>query len=148
MASSTPDSDNKRRRTASPDDGRVLLSIYHLLPYHLTAIADYLPQTSRALFAVASRPNDNEASKAVIASTANEGWETLDFADVGDLAARLNDNDIHALLLVIDAKNKMKRICLTGCNNFVGHGLEPLRESVVLEHICIPLSLDWNECLR
>ena len=96
MASSTPDSDNKRRRTAPPDDGRVLLSIYHLLPYHLTAIADYLPQTSRALFAVASRPNDNEASKAVIASTANEGWETLDFADVGDLAARLNDSDVQS----------------------------------------------------
>ena len=133
--------DNKRRRTASPNDDGGVLSIYHLLPYHLTAIADYLPQTSRALFAVASRPNDNEASKAVIASTANEGWETLDFADVGDLAARLNDSDLHALLLVIDAKNKMKRISLTGCNNIVGHGLEPLRESVVLEHICIPLPL-------
>jgi len=37
--------------------------------------------------------------------------------------------------------SKMKRICLTGCNNIVGHGLEPLRESVVLEHICIPLPL-------
>ena len=112
MASSTPDSDNKRRRTASPDDGRVLLSIYHLLPYHLTAIADYLPQTSRALFYVAlkstseafvtmnmdgQQPNDNEASKAVIASSANEGWgSTLDFADEGDLAERLNDNDVHA----------------------------------------------------
>ena len=88
------------------------------------------------------QPNDNEASKAVIASSANEGWgSTLDFADEGDLAERLNDNDVHALLLVIDAKNKMKRICLTGCNNIVGHGLEPLRESVVLEHICIPLPL-------
>ena len=54
------------------------------------------------------QPNDNEASKAVIMPSAKEGWETLDFADVGDLAARLNDNDIHALLLVIDAKNKMK----------------------------------------
>ena len=36
----------------------------------------------------------------------------------------------------------MKRICLTGCNNIVGHGLESLRESVVLEHICIPLPLE------
>ena len=129
MASSTPDGDNKRRRTASPNDDGGVLSIYHLSRDNLTAVVDYLPQTSRAIFAVAltmdgQRPNDNEASKAVIVSPANEGWETLDFADVGDLAARLNDNDIHALLLVIDAKNKMKRICLTGCNNFVGRGLE------------------------
>ena len=112
MASSTPDSDNKRRRTASPDDGRVLLSIYHLLPYHLTAIADYLPQTSRAIFAVAlastleafvtkDGQQPNEASKAVIMSSANEGWETLGFADVGHLAARLNDYRSAVLMLII-----------------------------------------------
>ena len=108
MASSAPDGDNKRRRTASPNDDGGVLSIYHLLPYHLTAIADYLPQTSRALFAVAltsseafvtmdgQQPNDNEASKAVIMSSENGGWGKLDFADVGDLAARLNDSDVQS----------------------------------------------------
>ena len=151
MASTTPDGDNKRRRTASPiDDDGSALSIYTLHRENLRAIADYLPQTSRALFAVALTSiseafvhgqQPNEASKAVIAS-ANEGWETLDFADVGDLAARLNDNDVHALLFVIDAKNKLKKLWLTGCNNIVGHGLEPLRQSVVLEHISTPLPLD------
>ena len=107
MASSTPGSNNKRRRTASPKDDGGALSIYHLLPDHLIAIADYLPQTSRAIFAVALTSTSetfvtkdgqqpNEASKAIILSSASEGWETLDFADIGDLAKRLNDSDVHA----------------------------------------------------
>jgi len=112
MASSTPGSNNKRRRTASPKDDGGALSIYHLLPDHLIAIADYLPQTSRAIFAVAlastleafvtkDGQQPNEASKAVIMSSANEGWETLDFADVGHLAARLNDYRSAVLMLII-----------------------------------------------
>ena len=112
MASSTPGSNNKRRRTASPKDDGGALSIYHLLPDHLIAIADYLPQTSRAIFAVAlastleafvtkDGQQPNEASKAVILLSANEGWETLDFADVGHLAARLNDYRSAVLMLII-----------------------------------------------
>ncbi len=37
-----------------------------------------------------------------------------------------------AILVCIDAKNKLKRLNLTNCFNVVGHGLEPLRSSTVL----------------
>ena len=140
MASSP---DSKRQRTASsPNNNGSTLSIVNLPHDHLTSILDYLPKTSVALFALALRGEHDEVSEAVISLSTNEYWDTLDFADIGDLAARLTDEHIRSLLLVIDANNNLKKLRLTGCTNFVGHGLEPLRESVVLEHICIDLSLE------
>ena len=63
-------------------------------------------------------------------------WGILDFIDVGkDLAQELTDDDIGAILVCIDAKNSLKRLNLTHCYNIVGHGLEPLRFSTVLERI-------------
>ena len=48
----------------------------------------------------------------------NYPMEVLDFEDIGDLAGRISDDDIVALLVCIDAKNNLKELQLTaGCKN-------------------------------
>ena len=140
---------------------------------HLTAIADYLPKSSRALFAVAlTAPSKSfcmlnwkgklsEASEAIISSTVSgpfilvpesngwedarlkdyyskDGWEKLDFIDSRDLSKKLDDDDIGAVLVCIDAKNKLKSLRL-GCIDIVGHALEPLREATTIEEIAFKM---------
>jgi len=80
------------------------------------------------------------ARKAIV----NYPMEVLDFEDIGDLAGRISDDDIVALLVCIDAKNNLKELQLTGCKNLIGYGLAPLRETSVLEHISLELPM---ECL-
>ena len=63
-------------------------------------------------------------------------WETLDFEDIEkELANKLSDDDIYAILKCINAQDVLKRLSLAGCINISGMGLEPLRGSVVLEQI-------------
>ena len=50
--------------------------------------------------------------------------------------------DIHAVLSVTEAQNKLKNLWLDGCNKLVGHGLEPLRNSIVVKRIGIDLALE------
>ncbi|KAL9186227.1 hypothetical protein ACHAXT_005465 [Thalassiosira profunda] len=95
------------------------------------------------------------ASKAIVSAYANEHgkdvWDIIDFEDIRgtlrksfrvgdnrfvqekDLAPELDDNDIGALLACIGATHIVRRIKLTGCTKVLGHGLEPLRGSMVLE---------------
>jgi len=70
------------------------------------------------------------------------GWEQLDLPfDMMDLerdidvklAAKIKDDDIGAVLVCTDAKNTLKKIRLRRCDGVAGHGLEPIRRSVVLE---------------
>ena len=82
----------------------------------------------------------NHHSKGAVEYYADAEWGTLDFVDVEkSLASKLTDDDIGAILLCIDAKNKLKRLNLTHCYNVVGRGLEPLRFSAVLEQIDLGL---------
>ena len=61
--------------------------------------------------------------------------DTLDFEDIEkSLAAKLNDEDINAILQCINAKN-LKRLKLAGCVNINGWGLYLLRRSSVLAQI-------------
>jgi len=70
----------------------------------------------------------------------NEEWETLDFIDIpASVASKLTDDDIRDVLLCLDAKNKLKRLTLTNCTSVVGHFLEPLRCSTVLEKLDLGL---------
>lgn len=145
---------SKRRRTSSPTaspNDSIIQSIVDLPNDQLVAIAEYLPKTSRALFAVALtadpkswhatgwKGKPSEASKAIIDSyptMVGEGWELLDFDDIErDLAEKMTDEIIGSILVCIDAKNILKefQFHLGRCKNIVGHGLEPLRGSSVLE---------------
>lgn len=132
--------DNSKRR-------RTTLASPNLVDLPLTAIADYLPSTNRLLLAVAFtapsssftstgwKANLSTASKAVLAS--KEYWE-LDFAEIREYTGDPSDEDLRALLLSIDAKNTLKTLRLEGCTQIVGHGLEPLGESTVLQCLSLP----------
>ena len=164
--------DSKRRRTSD-----TITSITQLPHDELSAIADYLPQISRGLLAVAlTAPSASfhtttgswncerelsDAGKAVISKkvpspyqiisldkSSSEGkkrmkeiqkarWEILDFNEIDDLAGKLSDDDVGALLVSIKAKKKLRILDIDCCQKIIGHGLEPLRGSTVLERIYI-----------
>lgn len=63
------------------------------------------------------------------------GWEVLDFDydNIDEsLAAKLTDDDIGALLVCIDAKNKLKMMNMKKLPQVVGYGLKPLMGSKLL----------------
>ena len=136
---------NKRRRTAD--------SLLAGLPdVVLTHVAAYLAKPSCALFAVAlSAPSSSwrecngearrqPSTTAIIASSFNGGGMEINFADVEkSLSSKLTDDDLHALLVCVDAKHRLERLKLAGCVNIIGHGLEPIRGSLVLEQIDLSL---------
>ena len=63
------------------------------------------------------------------------GWEHLDlpFDIDANFAAKITDDDIGAVLVCVDGKSNLKKLRLAYCRKIVGHCLEPLRGSVVLE---------------
>ena len=124
----------------------------------LTHVASYLTTSSRALFTVAlalahvdsSRKipctnawlqyEQNALSADTIRTLTGYQWDTLDFGDLeNDLASRLSDHDVHAVLIIIDAANRLRTLKLSHCTNITGSCLEPLRGSVVLEKIDLSL---------
>ena len=57
-----------------------------------------------------------------------------------ELVAKLNDEHLATILLCIDAnKSTLKVLKLTGCENIIGHGLEPLRASTSIRQIDLSL---------
>ena len=92
---------------------------------------------SRALFAVAISTARNELTNADGLAIVGTEWNhILDFGEIQeDLAAKLTDGDIRSVLLSLDAVNRLTRVMLTGCIKITGAGLEPLRGSLVIEHI-------------
>ena len=137
---------NKRRRTA--------VDTLHINDLPIGILADvsaYLSQPSRAILAVAfSAPPSSSwknyddlmhrpspISTAIISASQ---WDILDFEDIEkELANKLTDDDIYAVLKCINA-HVLKKLKLCGCTNIEGHGLNPLRGSVVLEQIDISLA--------
>ena len=85
--------------------------------------------------------NDYQLSPISTAIVSAPQWGTLDFEDVEkELANKLTDDDIYAVLTCINAHDVLKRLKLCGCINFTGIGLNPLRGSMVLEQIDISLA--------
>ena len=87
----------------------------------------------------------SDASKTIILSS-EKNWDVLDFEGIEferkrgrillGLADRLTDNNIAALIVCIDAKNRLKKLRLmTYLCKLDGHCLEPLRGSLVLKEI-------------
>eukprot|EP00985_Skeletonema_marinoi_P018349 scaffold10235_cov131-Skeletonema_marinoi.AAC.10 len=132
----------------------------------LIHVASFLPQIPLALFCVAMtvllmtaessawRKADwnlplSLASQKILLS--REGmWDIHDFSQ-HDYALRWNltDDDLGALLVVIDGRNKLKKLFLTetgpgpwknGLSRITGYGLEPLRGSDVMVQIDIDCS--------
>jgi len=139
---------NKRRRTAADT-----LHISDLPIGFIADVSAYLPKPSRALFAVAfsepsssSKNNDYQLSPISIAIVSATQWDILDFGDVEmELANKLTDNDINAVLKSINAQDVLKRLKLAGCVNIEGHGLHPLRRSSTLEQIDLSMAKQHEE---
>ena len=108
----------------------------------LEHIASYLLAPSRLIFAVAiterkktpyqmimaRNPEHKESHSLIVGSWWN--WLSLDFGDVEkELAEKLSDDDIKAILMSINAADGLLYLRLTNCTNITGSGLEPLRGS-------------------
>ena len=119
-------------------------------------VGSFLPKNPRTLFAIAiSAPSTSVAwrtpsiigqlsqvVKAIIHADPSEKWEVLDFRRELLLPDLLNDDDLYAMLVIIDAPHKLKKLFLNGdynynygCVNITGRGLEPLHSSHVLQQI-------------
>ena len=131
------------------------LHIFNLPDNVLVDAAAYLPKPSRAMVAVAMTATPSSWAKlnsrqlqqqpstisGAILSSSFELWEALDFEDIEqDLASKLSDDDIAAILTCTNAVSNLKRLKLTGCVNITGIGLEHLRGSVSLEQIDLSLA--------
>ena len=102
--------------------------IRNLSNEQLAIVASYLPSTSAACFAVAlSSPSSSGELSGVFG-------DELDFTNIPELS----DDVLRDVLLSIDAKNELKILRLEGCSQIVGHGLEPVSESTVLERLDLP----------
>lgn len=101
----------------------------------------FLSSPSQALFGLAiAAVNDKTLNKESFAIVGDH-WDTLDFGEIEkDLAARLTDDDIKAVLWCIDAGNRVKKLSLAHCVNITGAGLEPLRGSTIIEQIDLSLA--------
>lgn len=51
------------------------------------------------------------------------------------LEKKVTDENISSVLTLFDAANKLKSPKMTGCISILGHGLEPLRESSVIQRL-------------
>ena len=87
---------------------------------------------------MARNPEHNESHSLIVG---NWNWFTLDFGDLEkELAAKLSDDDIKAILKSINAADRLLCLRLTNCTNITGSGLEPLRGSSKLWHLDLSLA--------
>ncbi|KAL9179829.1 hypothetical protein ACHAXT_007799 [Thalassiosira profunda] len=140
---------SKRRRTLKLPP----LDVCGLPDAALAHAASYLAAPSRALLGLAlTAPSSSwttvvEGRRDVPLSAASRAvlggkrWEELDFEDIDkQLASRLTDADVGAVLAIIDARNHLKTLKLCGCVNITGEGLQLLRGSAALEHFDLSMT--------
>mmetsp|Transcript_13245 Transcript_13245/g.28118 ORF Transcript_13245/g.28118 Transcript_13245/m.28118 type:complete len:447 (+) Transcript_13245:297-1637(+) len=118
---------------------------------NIVHIATFLPDPSRALFALAitaptsswrtfswKRPPSSVGS--LILSSSPNKWEILDFGDIEALlTGKLTDDHVRGILECINAKDTLQTLKLTGCIHITGIGLHPLRGSDVLKQIDVSM---------
>jgi len=67
-------------------------------------------------------------------------YKEYHYGEIGnDVVKKLSDNDVSAILMLIDAVHHIKTLKLVGCVNMTGAGLEPRRGSTTLKHIDLSL---------
>ena len=143
----TTTNSNKRQRTGQED--ALLLSD---LPDGILAhAASFLASPQKALFAVAMTSSESweqnnigsigrEYQQSTAAILKSDKWDVLDFEDIEkNLAMKLTDDDLHAVLKCINAQDVLKKLKLSGCINITGRGLQVLRGSTTIEHIDLSL---------
>ena len=106
----------------------------------------------------------SSASKAVLSMHNGSDWrkkfEVFDFTNAQKSASltqpydltdeqrldeqRLDDVDLKAVLICMDARKNMKKLKLSRCIKIVGHGLQPLLNSSVLQMIDLSLEVDHS----
>ncbi|KAL7453973.1 hypothetical protein ACHAWC_005604 [Mediolabrus comicus] len=118
----------------------------------LEEVAKFLAPPSKIMLALAVTPpkspyetimarSRSKTRSLTFMNTGADDWGTLDFGEFEkDLAAKLSDNDMSAILVHIDAVNKVKRLKLTNCIKITGIGLQPLRGSRIIEYIDLSLT--------
>ncbi len=128
---------SKRRRVDAADGPTRIAD----LPIEaLSIVGSFLAAPSRALFAVSFGNDLTGENRSKIAGTE---WRNLDFGEIEkNLAAKLSDNHIDAILRCINAVNKVQKLKLTNCINISGAGLASLRGSEVIEKIDLSLNGD------
>ena len=127
---------NKQQKMIIPDAPSNICSLPDPL---LVNVSEYLALPSRALFAVSLHTDGRDISD----MRTRMNVQTPDLLDFGDLekelAMRLTDQDLGSILNCIGAKDNLKKLKLTNCRGIIGHGLAPLRQSVVIEQIDLSL---------
>ncbi|KAK1735777.1 hypothetical protein QTG54_013483 [Skeletonema marinoi] len=129
---------SKRRRVAVNVSSSGVKILYDLPIEPLVYVANFLSMSSRAMFALALA-DDGSFTESNSRQIVGDECETLDFGDEKELAAKLSDGDIDAILRRVDAVNKLKILRLTNCINITGVGLESLRGSDIIEKIDLSL---------
>ena len=145
----------------------------HLLEYLpqplLASVSSYLTNSQRIMLAVALTAHKQSwlscklyigtnyalsSAGNIVLSMHEEDWqkkyEKLDLGDMNSELAGdklLDDIDLKAILFSIDARNNVKSLKLTGCNNIVGNGLGQIAGSDVIEQIDMGVSNDESICL-
>ena len=145
----------------------------HLLEYLpqplLASVSSYLTNSQRIMLAVALTARKQSwlscnlyvgtkytlsPASNVVLSMHKEDWQKkYEKIDLGDMNSELvgdkllDDIDLKAILFSIDARNNVKSLKLTGCNNIVGNGLGLIAGSNVIEQIDLGVSNDESICL-
>ena len=141
---------NKRQRHSGNTSSNSSLQLLTDLPNALLPnVASFLPRISCVSFAISlskqpldDTPSQPSTTSIAIATASSEKWESLDFKDIQDDiygGRTLTDNDVRWVLLCVDAPKITKSLKFTNCIGITGCGLEPMRESVVLERIDLSL---------
>ena len=133
-------SGNKRNSDGSLRVDHSTICLADIPTEQLKHIASFLSATSQAIFGLAVAAAEDKMLNKNSFAIVGDQWDSLDFEEIEkELAARLTDDDIKAVLWCINAANKVKRLSLAHCVNITGSCLEQLRGSQIIEQIDLSL---------
>eukprot|EP00984_Skeletonema_dohrnii_P020798 scaffold10223_cov96-Skeletonema_dohrnii-CCMP3373.AAC.6 len=133
-------SGNKRNSDGSLRAENTTICLADIPVEPLAHVASFLSAPSQAIFGLAVAATEDKILNMNSFAIVGDQWDSLDFGAIEkELAERLTDDDIKAVLWCIDAGNKVKRLSLAHCVNITGSCLEPLWGSQIIEQIDLSL---------